>query len=366
MKKKDDNFNSIAEQNSIKIDALLETISDKSKRDAVKKFWKNDVVEYFLLWHKMGEDLTAGKISPDEASEKIIKATNKTLKKGDKLEDYLNDDALVKKLKNLFRLTGAPYGLKSKAVVHALTKPGGYPGDYELLEFIYNRVPTSEHLGYCADRTFLADGYALAVNARKDHMKGMLKKHLKSRENIDNPFEIINIACGASRDLRELFKEESFHFKSEIIFTLIDKSAEALNFSREKLTGIHKNVRFDFLQHSVYDYLKEPDTYSKMLKNKDIVYSIGLADYIPEEPLKAQTKFFFDILKPGGLLIIAHKDSKNYHPVTPDWWADWRFHLRNEDEVVNIIKTSGIKNYSLTIEREKKTNIIFFLVIEKK
>jgi hypothetical protein len=26
--------------------------------------------------------------------------------------------------------------------------------DYELLEFIYNNVPTSEHLGYCADRTF--------------------------------------------------------------------------------------------------------------------------------------------------------------------------------------------------------------------
>ncbi|PKL35079.1 MAG: hypothetical protein CVV44_23420 [Spirochaetae bacterium HGW-Spirochaetae-1] len=362
----ENNYSSIAEQISLKIDSLLETIGDSSKREAVKNFWKNDIVEYFLLWHKLGEELTAGTISQDEASEKIIKATDETLYKGDILEESLHDDELVKQLKNIFRITGAPYGLKSNAVRHALVKPGGYPGDYELLEFIYNNVPTSDHLGYCADRTFLADGYARAVNARKDLMKDILKKYLKSRENSDTPVEILNIACGASRDLREMFKEESFNFKSEIKFTLIDKSTDALNFSRENLTGIHKNVNFDFLNHSVYDYLKEPDTYFKMLKNKDIVYSIGLADYIPEEPLKAQTKFFFDLLKPGGLLIIAHKDSKNYHPITPDWWADWTFHMRNEDEVVNIFKSSGINNYSLTIEREKKTNIIFFVIIEKK
>ena len=362
----ENNLSSIAEQNSIKIDRLLETISDESKREAVKIFWKNDVVEYFLLWHKLGEDLTAGTISEDEASEKIIKATDETLHKGDKLEEYLNDKDLIKKIKNIFRITGAPYGLKSKAVEHALFKPGGYPGDYELLEFIYNNVPTSEHLGYCADRTFLADGYARAVIARKDLMKETLKKYLKSKENSDQPVEILNIACGASRDLREMFQEESFNFKSEIKFTLIDKATDALNFSREQLTGIHKNVSFNFLNHSVYDYLKKPENYFEILKNKDLVYSIGLADYIPAEPLKAQTKFFFDLLKPGGLLIIAHKDSKNYHPLTPDWWADWTFHLRNEDEVVDIIKTSGINNYSLKVEREKKTNIIFFLIIEKK
>jgi hypothetical protein len=366
MKNKENNLSLLAEQNSVEIDPLLKTINDESKREAVKNFWKNDVVEYFLLLHKMGEDLSAGTISQDETSEKMIKATNDILKKGDKLEQYLDDKELIKKIKNIFRLTGAPYGLKSKAVQHALFKPGGYPGDYELLEFIYNNVPTSEHLGYCVDRTFLADGYARAVNARKDLMKETLKKYLKSMEQSDKPVEILNIACGAARDLRELFKEESFNFKSEIKFTLIDKSTDALNFSREKLTGIHKNVSFDFLNHSVYDYLKEPATYSKILKNKDMAYSIGLADYIPEEPLRAQTKFFFDLLNPGGLLIIAHKDSKNYHPLTPDWWADWTFHLRNEDEVVDIIKTSGIKNYSLKVEREKKTNIIFFLIIEKK
>ena len=43
----ENNLSSIAEQNSIKIDRLLETISDESKREAVKNFWKNDVVEIF-------------------------------------------------------------------------------------------------------------------------------------------------------------------------------------------------------------------------------------------------------------------------------------------------------------------------------
>jgi len=176
---------------------------------------------------------------------------------------------------------------------------------------------------------------------------------------------ILNIACGASRDLRELFAENTFKLSGKTTFTLIDKSEEALVFSKEKLTDHPDGTEFIFYAHSVYDYLKEPGKYNKLLSGQDIVYSIGLADYIPEDALRKQISFFFDLLNPGGQLIIAHKDSKSYHPLLPDWWADWTFYLRDRDEVKYIVETSGISNYTMTVEQEDDTNIIFFIVITK-
>ncbi len=346
-----------------KITPLLETIENETSRNRVKEFWINDVVPYFLELQGITEDLERDTVDYKRASQKTIEATKKVLSRGAEVEKSLNDPELAIQLKNYFRIVGAPYGLASKAVRHAFEKPGGYPGDYELLEFIYNDVPTSEKFGYCADMVFLNDDYARAVRSRKDKMKIILLSFLQEKSN--SPRNILNIACGASRELREIFKENEVIPSTPVTFSLIDKSKEALAFSESTLANTGKNISFKFLNNSVYDYLKEPEKYSKLLSGQDLIYSIGLADYIPAQAFSEQIKFFYDLLKPGGKLVIAHKDSRNYLPLTPDWWADWTFYLRDENEVVNLVKMSGIDNYTLTVEREKNTNIIFFLNIAK-
>ena len=345
-----------------RIEPLLETVKSENHKKAIKKFWEEDVVSYLLKVASIDNAIKKGEIDAPTASKDVLIETNKVLKQGDKLEDILNDSEYLKKIKGLFRISGAPYALQSQSVKHALEKPGGYAGDYEMLEFIYNNKPLSEGLGYCADETFLADDYAKAVRNRKDTMKKKLKAFLESDPK---DFNILNIACGASRDLRELFAENTFQLTGKTTFTLIDKSKEALDFSKEQLKDHPSGTEFLFYNHSVYDYLKEPDKYHKLLAGQDVVYSIGLADYIPEDALMKQIGFFYDLLKPGGKLIIAHKDSKNYHPLLPDWWADWTFYLRNIDDVVNLAKSSPIKNYKLNVEQEDNTKIIFFITIEK-
>ena len=356
--------NSKSQEFADKINPLLQSINDEKIRKIVEIFWINDVVPYFTFLHTLSESLANKSIGYDEATEQTIRSTREVLEKGDRVDEAVNDKDLMKKLKAIFRIVGAPYGLSSNAVRHALEKPGGYPGDYDLLEFIYNNVPTSEHFGYCADMTFLNDDYARAVRSRKDMMKRIFRSYFKQVTG-KKSLSILNIACGASRDLRELFAEPGFSLPVTTRFVLIDKSQEALDFSKKKLSPFPANSEFVFYQHSVYDYLKESEKYHEILKGQDLIYSIGLADYIPADALKAQILFFFNLLNKGGHLIIAHKDSKNYHPVTPDWWADWSFHLRNEQEVVDLFTSSGIKNYSLSVERETDTNIIFSVDIMK-
>ena len=341
---------------------LLESVDNEDQKNAIKNFWDEYCINYLIKLASIDNLIKRGEVNAPALSNDVLAETDKVLKAGDKLEHNLNDPKLIKKIKDIFRISGAPFGLQSQFVRHAFEKPGGYAGDYEVLEFIYNNKPTSEGFGYCADCTFLADDYAKAVRNRKDTMKKKLKAILAG-----NPksCKILNIACGASRDLRELFAESTFNLSGKTTFTLIDKSKEALAFSKEKLKDHPDGTEFVFYAHSVYDYLKKPIKYNELLSGQDVVYSIGLADYIPEDALRKQILFFFDLINPGGQLIIAHKDSKNYHPLLPDWWADWTFYLRDMDEVINIVKTSGISDYALTVEQEDDTNIVFFIIITK-
>ncbi len=354
----------ILDQDSIRdsIEPLLEKITDKDEKEAIKEFWYKHSIGYFDLLNRIDVSIQEGKVTPESEWEKVIKATEEVLLEGDRLEKILNDKDIIKEIKKLFREAGLLWGAKSKIVAHAFLKPSGYPGDYGLLEIIYNNITLSEGFGYCADKTFLEDSYARAVRSRKDKMKIILGEFLK---NCQSPADILSIACGSSREIKEMFSENGHNGSKKINFTLMDRDQEALNFSKNTLEDSPGNVTYEYINHNVYNYVHQPEKYSKIIGKKDLIYTTGLADYLRQGTLKGLISFGYNLLKPGGKLVIAHKDSKNYKPLTPDWFCDWKFHQRDEPEVIDIVNASGIKDFSLKIDRESVTNIIFFLIIEK-
>ncbi|HPV41136.1 MAG TPA: class I SAM-dependent methyltransferase [Spirochaetota bacterium] len=345
-----------------KIQPLLARVTNEKEKRLVSEFW-DKASTYFGQLFGIDKAIDQGLIGEDPASDIVIEETDAILEEGKKFEESINNLELIKKVKKLFRECGIPVGIKSEIVKHAFTKPSGYAGDYGIIEMVYNEKIISKGFGYCADKRFLRDDYARAVRSRKSKMREILTDYLCTIKS--SSVEVLNIACGSSRELQEMFDMATFDPSKKIKITLVDQDQEALDFSRDVLKNAPAHVELAFLKHSVYDYVKNPDPYRKILSGKDIVYTIGLADYIPDQPLKSLIAFFFSLLNPGGRLIIAHKDSKNYSPLAPDWWCDWTFHLRNEAEVVDIVKSSGMDKFNLSIVRETTTNIIFFIMIEK-
>jgi hypothetical protein len=346
-----------------KIKPLLSIITSGHDRKAVEDFWEK-ASRYFGVLFGIDSAIEDGQLDEESASKMVIEETDAILQEGKKLEESIENSDLIRKIKKLFRESGIPVGMKSDIVKHAFLKPRGYAGDYGLIEMVYNNKIISKGFGHCADKRFLVDDYANAVRGRKDMMKDILLQFLSNTPL--KSVEILNIACGSCREIREMFAENSFAGPSKVIFTFVDQDQEALDFSREALNNSPSGVEYRFLQHSVYNFMKEPERYREMLSGKDLVYTIGLADYIPDQTLQTLVVFLFSLVKAGGKLVIAHKDSKNFSPLAPDWWCDWTFHLRNESEMVNLVKTSGLADFKLSIRRETKTNIIFFLIIEKK
>ena len=102
-----------------------------------------------------------------------------------------------------------------------------------------------------------------------------------------------------------------------------------------------------------------------MYANKELVYSMGLVDYFADNVLQLFVRFSLKTLAPGGTFIFAHKNSEKIESfLPPDWFCDWKFFLRNKEEVLNIVKDE-ILGYDLEIEWEK-TRHMFFLILTKK
>ena len=56
------------------------------------------------------------------------------------------------------------------------------------------------------------------------------------------------------------------------------------------------------------------DTAQKEFGMKDIIYSIGFFDYLPDEFLVKLLSSLYLLLKPGGKLIASFKDANRYRP----------------------------------------------------
>jgi len=339
---------------------IIETAPNSSIRDLVSKFFTVDVKSYLADIVGTYEYLKCGQIGEDQGIKKISGSFDDIARKADRLEDALRDKLISSEVKKAFRLIVGAWVYQSRLIKHAFEKPRGYPGDYALLEHVYDKQPMSPHdeLGYCFDRHFLQDAYAESVRNRKEKMRQMLKVRLQGK---NSPINMLNLACGACREIRELITEDS-SFAKKIFLTALDQDQEALDFTRQHLQKIAPELSVRFVAEDVVNLIKDPAKYTQLLGKQHLIYSIGLADYLPDRVLKRLVDVCLKLLRPGGQLIIAHKDryKDNQAPVQPDWFCDWKFAHRSETDIVKLVRE--VSTYPLELEREK-TGRIFFAVV---
>ena len=112
--------------------------------------------------------------------------------------------------------------------------------------------------------------------------------------------------------------------------------------------------------------IDDPLQYAKRFGSQNLIYSIGLADYLPDRVLKKLIRFCFDLLSQKGKLIFAfkYKERDPFAPLPPDWFCDWKYYPRTEDEFKTIIGRIGINGSQVSFSRERD-GYIFFTNINK-
>ncbi len=339
-------------------------IKDDDLKIKIEDFFNKHVRQHHENLSALAQETVEGKIESEEAEKKLTMLTNRLLLKGDILEKLVDNNLHMKRIKQVFREIAGCWFYKSPILKMAYDKPRGYPGDYKLFEIIYDKKPLAEDnsLGFYWDNYFLNNGYAQAARSRKNKMKNILQDLI---ENSDlTTIKLLNIACGPSREIRELLCDPYLSLRKNLIFTGLDNDEEALKFSQSKLGNLPPNIKLRLLNENVLNISRDRKYYD-IIGKQDIIYILGLTEYLPDRIFKKLIHFLSQLLNDKGMLVITYKDEGITFPsLPPEWLCDWAFIKRDRDDLITAAKELGEDKFSLKVEREG-TGTIFFLTLTK-
>ncbi len=262
---------------------------------------------------------------------------------------------ILKQLQDRFRNETNRLIVKGYLYNRARTWPQGYPGDYLIIDHIYRNMPLSTGLGRLLDRRFLNATLAVAVKERRVKMGEILSDELGRRRFP----KILNIGCGPCREIRELVHAIE---ASQAEVTCLDFDSDALTYAGDRLslTPIASNLRFR--KYNVMRMVSRERNH-KHFGEQDIIYSMGLFDYLDDDTNIRLISSLYDLLKPAGSLILAFKDADKYATYDYHWMTDWEyFKQRTFIESWSLFEQAGIPRENITIDRDTTGVIIFYNV----
>jgi len=355
---RDSDFDSFAKKAS----AIIKD-SDRNIKSQVEGFFNTDVRRYHKDLSVLFQELANATIETEEIEKRLTTLTDDLLLKGNALEGIVNKVGM-KKIKQLFReLTGCWF-YQSPIMKMAYEKPRGYPGDYELFEVIYNGKPLAKDntIGFHFDKYFLNNAYTKAVRTRKNKMKNILQDLIDT--NNSHRLRLLNVACGPCREMRELLADPLVASRANVCFTGLDNDEGSLNFSKSHLSELPSNITLRFLRENVLDLFRD-NRYYDIVGKQDVIYILGLTEYLPDRIFKKLIYFLSELLDEKGMLVITYKDKDIPFPsLPPDWLCDWAFIKRSKDDLVRAAREVGMDEHSLRIEKEG-SGTIFFLILTK-
>jgi extracellular factor (EF) 3-hydroxypalmitic acid methyl ester biosynthesis protein len=294
---------------------------------------------------------------PTESGEGILDAVknacDRVLSVCAEVERVLQDKDVIREARVMFYEKTDSILSKSYLIKRTRTWPQGYQGDYKTLETIYRKTPHSSGIGYYLDLMGLNAPVAEGVRNRIKKLSEILRGELLERQQ---PL-ILNIACGSCRELMEIAPEI---ISSHARIICIDTDNDALAFAQDRLTyaGVIEQVEL-----RKYNALRMFDDEMNLMEfgPQDVIYSVGLFDYLPDDFLVKLLRALYNLLHPKGKLIAAFKDAARYRSQAYHWFCNWDgFLQRTETDFLRILKQAGIPDSSLSSSREESGIIVFY------
>ncbi len=270
----------------------------------------------------------------------------------DQLESLSSfDPKMNEKLKHIFRGELYSYISNSKIARRGLQKPFGYPGDYEMLQQLYNdQILSEDNVGKFFDYLALEGPLAKAVILR---VKGMAKRVQDFIDSVNSTeVHILNIASGPGFDIKPIVEKIQ---QKRIYFHCFDQEVSSLRYVGERYFGTNPRVHLLLYKEDLKSFFKKWNG-----QKFDFIYNIGLADYLPDRVLKSFMQEAIDSLNVGGKFVLAHKDYLRFPHVYTSWLYDWNFIHRSLADYHQFIQDNLCRFREYSIFFESPQQIIYF------
>jgi len=237
---------------------------------------------------------------------------------------------------------------------HSYRRPRGYPGDAGLLDYIYGIRPAPTDTSSIGAEIFKFNGDRQAPKSVRSRADVLARTIDEVAEQHHSP-RILSIACGHLREA---------HLSKAVVggrigeFIALDQDDESLaevqrTYPGKGLHTIKQSVRAILAEHVRFDDL-------------DLVYAAGLYDYLSDRVASRLTRLMFDMLAPGGRLLVA-----NFAPCLNDIgymesFMGWKLIYREAEQMLacgSEIASSEWKSHRLFWDEHES---IVFLEITKR
>jgi SAM-dependent methyltransferase len=240
-------------------------------------------------------------------------------------------------------------------------KPAGYPGDYKIMNFMYDRTLVGASLQAKLLHT-LGVVAGQPIVSRMHKLAELIITHSAGAAASGRPVDIMSIGAGPARELEKLAEHSPEGRKWRA--TLIDQDTDAIEYaiSNVRRRGIDRTIETRPLNMTFREMLS-PSPLSSEFADKDIIYSSGFVDYLNPMLAMRFVKRLYEFLRPGGSIIIGNVNDLRTGTLWPmEYILDWTLYFRNLDEMTAMAQmVKGAKVDVVSDDMEA----IYLLVITK-
>ena len=229
-------------------------------------------------------------------------------------------------------------------------KPHGYPGDYQIIDWIYTNKTATSGIDKLWDEFYHRQAATQAVRNRKNFFRNIFGNHCNQ---YPDGFSVLNIASGPGRDVAESITDLNCSAEGVAIHC-VDSDRNSIAYAKEVVGNTPSRVTIHWEVANAFKLRTE--------RKYEIVWSAGLFDYLDDRFAVALVRRMWKWTKDGGTMIFG-----NFHPSNPsrnymEWCGNWHLIHRTESDLIALCVKAGIAKESVYIDKEPLGINIFCLV----
>lgn len=242
-----------------------------------------------------------------------------------------------------------PYLLMTCVGERIYSKPRGYAGDYETIRLMYQSSSRElANVGQVLDCCLLETPAAQAVVNRRALMVDEISQVVNQCQ--DRDVLVTSLACGPAEEIFDAFSKTELVLRLQV--TLLDFDWQALAHVADRRDKQKLGKRIELVNENLL-YVALGRTRLPMAA-QDLVYSIGLVDYLEDRLVIKLMDAIYEVLKPGGKVILGNFHPRNTTKAFMDYVLDWRLIHRSEADMNRLFQASRFNSGTTSVRFEEE------------
>lgn len=215
--------------------------------------------------------------------------------------------------------------LEDPYIARCVTKPRGYAGDAELIDLIYSRTPppSASERGLRIFQHGIEFQASEGVRQRRDHAELFLGEAFRQGKRI------LCLACGHFREGDPLVGQDI----GSVL--LVDQDRLSLQVVRDRFGASARPI-----EANVFQYLRTAKARGEQF---DLVYTLGLTDYLDERAMALLHRMCKAVLAPDGEFILANFVPGHLAVGWMDAVMEWQLIYREPEELARFAAAEGLR-----------------------